>query len=85
MTQCKIIANLMTDTQFSYQCLMCSKRHWHGNGGDPITNRVECRGSHCKAVHQDVKIYITDETVRKLKPKRKQKKNDSINQNQSTS
>ena len=33
MTQCKIIADLMTDTQFSYQCLMCSKRHWHGNGG----------------------------------------------------
>ena len=65
MTQCKIIADLMTDTQFSYQCLMCSKRHWHGNGGDWASNRVEKRGGHCSRA-RDVRIHITDQTRRTL-------------------
>lgn len=79
-TALHVRASVMTDTQFSYACL-CGKQHWHGNGGNPHGNRTEFRSVHCRAqVRGDVCIHITDETVRKLKPKRKQR-NDTINQN----
>eukprot|EP01048_Picozoa_sp_COSAG05_P015355 COSAG05_NODE_1844_length_3977_cov_2.730015_1_plen_73_part_00 len=69
-----ILADIMTNTQVSYLCPCCSKRHWHGNGGDHTANRVECRGSHCKATPGDVRIHITEQTVRQLKSKRKHTK-----------
>jgi hypothetical protein len=43
--------------------------HIHGNGGDPFTNRIEYRSSHCERSPQsiDLEIVIDDRTVRKLK------------------
>ena len=64
----------MTDTQFKYRCLCKKGFHCHGNGGDPFTNRVEYRSSHCVAPStderpshsEDLEIHIDDRTVRKL-------------------
>ena len=38
----------MTDTQFKYKCSCKNGFHCHGNGGDPFTNRIEYRSSHCQ-------------------------------------
>ena len=58
----------MTDTTFKYRCLCKKGFHVHGNGGDPFTNRVEYRSSHCQRSKEPVEleIHITDETARKL-------------------
>eukprot|EP01044_Picomonas_judraskeda_P001854 COSAG03_NODE_119_length_12315_cov_126.503847_5_plen_89_part_00 len=59
----------MTDTQFKYRCFCTKGYHVHGNGGDPFTNRVEYRSSHCPSRNQQSKhleIHITDRTERKL-------------------
>ena len=59
----------MTDTQFKYKCLCKKGFHIHGNGGDPFTNRIEYRSSHCLRSSQsiDLEIVIDDRTTRKLK------------------
>ena len=72
----------MTDTVFKYRCPCRRGFHIHGNGGDPFTNRVEYRSSHCdrspKAI--DLEIHITDKTTRKLrKQKSKRKPKDDSN------
>ena len=36
--------------------------HAHGNGGDPHTNRVEHRSSHCAMYGGDVRVATTEET-----------------------
>ena len=64
----------MTDTQFKYPCKCKKGFHVHGNGGDPWTNRVEDRTSHCQGIHKgrEMRIHITDSnTIRKLKSKPK--------------
>ena len=62
----------MTDTQFKYRCLCKKGFHCHGNGGDPLTNRVEYRSSHCQS--EDLEIHIDDRTVRKLISKKPENK-----------
>jgi hypothetical protein len=66
----------MTDTQFKYRCLCKKGFHCHGNGGDPFTNRVEYRSSHCDRSSQseDLEIHIDDRTVRKLISKKPENK-----------
>ena len=54
----------MTDTQFKYRCTCKKGFHAHGNGGDPFTNRVEHRSSHCPEFEGEVCIFITDNTTR---------------------
>ena len=54
----------MTDTQFKYRCNCKKGFHLHGNGGDPFTNRVEHRSSHCPEFDGEVNIHITDNTTR---------------------
>jgi predicted SprT family Zn-dependent metalloprotease len=61
----------MNDTQFKYKCKCKKGYHAHGNGGDPHSNRVEYRSSHCPHIKSEVAVHITDETARKLKSKRK--------------
>ncbi len=56
----------MTDTTFKYKCPCKKGFHIHGNGGDPFTNRVEYRTSHCQFQSCNVEIHITDKTTRKL-------------------
>ena len=59
----------MTDTVFKYMCPCRKKFHCNGNGGDPLTNRIEYRSSHCERSPHSVylEIVIDDTTVRKLK------------------
>ena len=59
----------MTDTTFKYKCPCKKGFHIHGNGGDPFTNRVEYRSSHCERSKEPVEleIHITDDTIRKLR------------------
>ena len=59
----------MTDTTFKYRCPCKKGFHIHGNGGDPFTNRVEYRSSHCKRSKMpvDLEIHINDDTTRKLR------------------
>ena len=70
LTFTAIHAHEMTDTQFKYKCVCKKGFHCHGNGGDPLTNRVEYRSSHCHSVRssqsEDLEIHIDDRTVRKL-------------------
>jgi len=54
----------MDKTQFKYRCPCKKGYHAHGNGGDPDTNRVEHRSSHCAMYGGDVRIAITEETPR---------------------
>ena len=61
----------MTDTTFKYRCKCKKGFHLHGNGGDPHTNRVEHRSSHCPEFEGEVNIHITNNTMRKLKSKSK--------------
>ena len=68
----------MTDTTFKYKCPCKKGFHIHGNGGDPFTNRVEYRSSHCIAQQKskepvELEIHITDETARKLITKKLKK------------
>ena len=61
----------MDDTQFKYRCSCKKGYHVHGNGGDPFTNRVEYRSSHCAVLRElgqprHSEIHITDQTERKL-------------------
>ena len=65
----------MTDTTFKYKCPCKKGFHVHGNGGDPFTNRVEYRSSHCIAQQKskesvELEIHITDDTIRKLTSKK---------------
>jgi len=62
-------ASEMTDTTFKYKCPCKKGFHIHGNGGDPFTNRVEYRSSHCERLKEPVEleIHITDDTIRKLR------------------
>ena len=69
----------MTDTTFKYRCLCKKGFHVHGNGGDPFTNRVEYRSSHCIAQQKskesvELEIHITDDTIRKLKKQKSKSK-----------
>jgi hypothetical protein len=64
----------MSLKQFKYRCpFKCQEKfHFHGNGGDPHTNRLEYRATHClNAPPCEIVIAITSNTKRKLKPKRK--------------
>eukprot|EP01047_Picozoa_sp_COSAG01_P069719 COSAG01_NODE_10389_length_2179_cov_1.138462_2_plen_82_part_00 len=61
----------MTDSQFKYKCQCKKGYHVHGNCGDPNSNRIEYRSSHCPFIEGDVAVHITDETQRKLKCKSK--------------
>ena len=74
----------MTDTTFKYKCSCKKGFHIHGNGGDPFTNRIEYRSSHCLRSPQqpnerssqsiDLEIVIDDRTVRKLKKQKSKSK-----------
>ena len=66
----------MTDTQFKYKCLCKKGFHCHGNGGDPFTNRIEYRSSHCLRSSQsiDLEILIDDRTTRKLEKQKSKSK-----------
>ena len=71
----------MTDTAFKYKCPCKKGFHIHGNGGDPFTNRIEYRSSHCIAQPNgsspesvDLEIVIDDRTVRKLKKQKSKSK-----------
>jgi len=66
----------MTDTQFKYKCSCKKGFHCHGNGGDPFSNRIEYRSSHCERAPQsiDLEIRIDDRTVRKLKKQKSKSK-----------
>ena len=64
----------MTDTTFRYRCPCKKGFHIHGNGGDPFTNRVEYRSSHCKYQSRELEIHITDKTTRKLKKQKSKSK-----------
>jgi predicted SprT family Zn-dependent metalloprotease len=66
-----VTAYEMNDSQFKYRCKCKKGYHSHGNCGDPETNRVEYRSSHCPHIKTEVAVHITDETARKLKSKRK--------------
>ena len=59
----------MTDTTFKYRCPCKKGFHIHGNGGDPFTNRVEYRSSHCERAKEpvEIEIHINDDTTRKLR------------------
>ena len=59
----------MTDTSFKYKCPCKKGFHTHGNGGDPFSNRVEYRSSHCQRSKEsaELEIHITDDTIRKLR------------------
>lgn len=58
-------ATEMNRVQFKYTCSCKKGYHWHGNGGDWASNRVEKRGGHCSRA-RDVRIHITDQTRRTL-------------------
>jgi len=66
----------MTDTTFKYKCSCKKGFHIHGNGGDPFTNRIEYRSSHCLRSPQqvDLDIVIDDRTTRKLKKQKSKSK-----------
>ena len=72
----------MTDTTFKYKCSCKKGFHIHGNGGDPFTNRIEYRSSHCIAQQPngsspksvELEIMIDDRTVRKLKKQKSKSK-----------
>ena len=66
----------MTNTQFKYKCPCKKGFHCHGNGGDPFTNRIEYRSSHCLRSSQsiDLEILIDDRTTRKLKKQKSKSK-----------
>ena len=52
----------MDKTQFKYRCLCKKGYHAHGNGGDPHTNRVEYRSSHCPVYRGDhCPVYSGDQ------------------------
>ena len=58
----------MNDTQLKYRCKCKKGYHVHGNGGDPLTNRVEYRASHCPhRLSKNLEIHITDKTIRNLR------------------
>ncbi len=71
-----VLAYEMTDTTFKYKCPCKKGFHIHGNGGDPFTNRVEYRTSHCQRSKEPVEleIHITDQTTRKLKKQKSKSK-----------
>jgi len=71
----------MTDAVFKYKCACKKGFHIHGNGGDPFTNRIEYRSSHCIAQPNerspqqvDLEILIDDRTTRKLKKQKSKSK-----------
>ena len=71
----------MTDKQFKYKCSCKKGYHNHGNGGDPFSNRIEYRSSHCIAQPNerssqsiDLEIHIDDSTLRKLKKQKSKSK-----------
>ena len=71
----------MTDTQFKYKCSCKKGFHCHGNGGDPYTNRIEYRSSHCIAQPNErspqsieLEVHIDDRTTRKLKKQKSKSK-----------
>ena len=69
-----VVADWMTGHRFGYMC-MCGKAHWHGNCGDPVTNRDEIRVSHCPvAGFESIVISITPETKRVKKKRRRRYK-----------
>ena len=59
----------ITETLFKYMCIHCERGyHSHGSAGD-VSNRVEERVSHCPQCPGELRIHITDATIRKLKSK----------------
>lgn len=66
----EVHATLMTDTRFRYRCTCRKGYHTHGNGGDPLSNRIEHRSSHCPAYTGPVTIVIDEDTERKLTKKK---------------
>tara|TARA_B100001059_G_C17671443_1_gene494739 strand:+ start:123 stop:905 length:783 start_codon:yes stop_codon:yes gene_type:complete len=60
-----VIAHTMDGHQFHYKCSRCGKDHYHGNGLDPYTNRVEHRVRHCGG-GDDIRILIGRTTRRKF-------------------
>ena len=65
----------MTDTVFKYRCPCKKGFHIHGNGGDPFTNRIEYRSSHClRLPQQELEVHIDDRTTRKLKKQKSKSK-----------
>ena len=58
----------MSDRQFRYKCCCKQGFHSHGNGGDPCSNRLEFRTTHCPHnPGQELCIVIDGKTIRKLK------------------
>ena len=72
----EIIVDSVDRTHITYQCENCSKyffkngnkrkhpkivHHRHGSCGD-LSNRTECRLSHCLKNPQEVKLIVTDAT-----------------------
>ena len=62
-----IVADLMTETQFSYICPVCNNRHYHGNNRDMFRNRTEYRQSHCLKNPRELSIIINENTRRDKK------------------
>ena len=58
----------ITETVFKYKCNCKRGFHSHGSAGD-LSNRVEERVSHCPQCPGELRIHITDATIRKLKSK----------------
>ena len=58
----------ITETVFKYTCNCKRGFHSHGSAGD-VSNRVEERVSHCPQCPGELRIHITDATIRKLKSK----------------
>ena len=48
----------MDKTQFKYRCPCKKGYHAHGNGGDPHTNRVEHRSSHCAMYSGEKRVLL---------------------------
>lgn len=75
-----VIAKTIDNKHIVYKCDICSYRykkngemsarskivnHYHGSCGD-LTNRIEYRTSHCVIYPHNVRIHITDETIKML-------------------
>ena len=80
-----IIAKTIDDVYFTYECTNCwtkynkdgepaktAKRQIHKYGSEGnLENRVENRGSHCMKNNKEMKIHITNQTIRQIKKNNK--------------
>jgi len=66
-----IVVDIITPKRIKYVCPCCNnakwkiKKYYHYHGNDNNNeNRIEERGSHCGRMRGDLRLHITDKTIR---------------------